>query len=662
MRQQVEHAVAGGGQPGRVGYPILACGEAAGQFQPPVVAPIAQAQRRTQRIDRIQRQPVGAVVAACPGRRAAQRPAVPGLPERTELHPGLQFHAVDTRIGHVARLEHHQPLVVDADHHPRLDEVPIVGVIARQAGVAGLAHPAQAQFDAIAGFRLQVRVGNGGVAEHHIGQAQVDVVVGRRTEAMGVVGVDRPGRVEAPDHPELGRHLAGIQAADGHARVVFDEDRVGPRVEPVPVHAQARHQAQATVGQAHLVLGEQPDPGGFADREVAHREHIRQHRAAGRAGAEIGLHAIAQLFGPGPRCIHAPGQVVAGTGAFQGLVHGRQQPVGALVELEAALPADVAAAPLIGVLGGLAVLPVDLPAQAVGQAAGDALHLVQQRNPLPALVVVAVQGAGGGGDHRQRIGLRIVLVAFHGQAQALAVGRGEHQLGQHAGAVALLRIGGSAGGTAAAVVALVFGLLAAAPVQHHHRAPALAAQRGGGAGRQAAPVAFIAELQPDVAVLARDQVVDRIAGHERDHAAERIRAVQGAGRAAHDLHLLERVQVDEIAVGVGVAADQEGIGHGDAIGLDPHPVSVQAADAEPAQAEAADAGGHRHARFVAHQVLDVAGQGLVQALAVDHVHRGGHVHDRPFGAGGGDLDAGEFVHGRGGIGIRTGGGVRAGRG
>ena len=241
----------------------------------------------------------------------------------------------------------------------------------------------------------------------------------------------------------------------------------------------------------------------------------------------------------------------------------------------------------------------------------------------------------------QHLGVGLVLVAFHGQAEALVRARREHQLRQQAAAVAFLRIGGC-GAAGAADLAHVLGLLALAMAYRHQSRPAFAAERRGGAAEQAVPVALVAELEAEVAVLAVLEVIRGILGDEGDNAAERVGAVQRTGRAAHYLDALERVEVDEVAVGVGEAADRERVRHRDAVDLDAHAVAAEAADADVAEAEAAGAVGHGDAGLVAEQVLEVADQQLVHALAFDHVDRVRHVGDGALGAGGGDHDAAEF--------------------
>ena len=360
-----------------------------------------------------------------------------------------------------------------------------------------------------------------------------------------------------------------------------------------------------------------------------------------------------------------------GHAAAERLAEVRLQAVHALLEMEPAL-ADVLQgrrrqpALLDGVLGGLALLAVDLPIDGVGETAIQ-IDLVRQRHPL-ALLVVACGDAGIGGAgqrlqplRRQQVGVRMVLFALQRQLQALRCGRREHQLGQHAAAGAILRVGRGAAAAHAFDLAHVAHFLALATADRRHARPALAAEGDGGARAQAIPLAVVAEPQSGVGILARLQVVRRILGHERNGAAQRVGAVQRAGGTAHDFDPLEGVDVDEIAVGIGEAADREGIRHGDAVGLDAHPVAAEAADADVADAEAAIGLADGDSGFVAEQVLEVADQVLVHLRAVDLVDGGGHVGDGAFGAGG-DHDHAIEVAGVVGAAVRMGRGCGLGVG
>src|SRR6185437_4094403 len=208
--------------------------------------------------------------------------------------------------------------------------------------------------------------------------------------------------------------------------------------------------------------------------------------------------------------------------------------------------------------------------------------------------------AGGGGavDRGQHVGIGVVFVAFHGQAETLVFAGRIDQLGQAAATIAVLRVGRGARVVVAAHIALVVGFLALAVVDVDHAAPVFATEGAGDAAEQALPLAVVAEFQADVAVLAILEVISRILGDEGNYAAKCVRAVQRTRRPAHDLHALERVQVGEVAVGVGERADVEAGRHGDAIGLDAHAIAIQAADADAAEAETGGTAADRQARLV----------------------------------------------------------------
>ena len=197
-----------------------------------------------------------------------------------------------------------------------------------------------------------------------------------------------------------------------------------------------------------------------------------------------------------------------------------------------------------------------------------------------------------------------------------------------------------------------------------HARPAITASGDGGASEQAVPVGFVAELQADMAALAASQIVFGIFGAERHHATQRVGAVQRAARATQHLDLLQGVEIDEIAVGVGETADRERVRHRDAVGLDQHAVAAEPADADVADAETPETRRHRDARLVAEQILEVAHQTFVHRLAVDHIDSVRHIGQGARRARGDDDFAVEFMNdaaavgGRGAVGrdgFRSGG-------
>src|SRR3546814_4026984 len=74
------------------------------------------------------------IVATRPGGGGTQRPAVHRRRQRAEVDPAAELDAADARVGHVARLEHHQPGIVEADEGERLDEVLVAVVVGGQTG------------------------------------------------------------------------------------------------------------------------------------------------------------------------------------------------------------------------------------------------------------------------------------------------------------------------------------------------------------------------------------------------------------------------------------------------------------------------------------------------------------------------------------------------
>ncbi len=119
-----------------------------------------------------------------------------------------------------------------------------------------------------------------------------------------------------------------------------------------------------------------------------------------------------------------------------------------------------------------------------------------------------------------------------------------------------------------------------------------------------------------------------IEGGERDHARQRIGAMDGGRGPAHDLDLLQEAQARGVARGVGKASHAVALREPDAVDGHLHAVAVETADVEVAEAEAGGAVLDRHARLVAEQVAHVAGDLAEGVLPVDHGHRRGHGVDR----------------------------------
>lgn len=440
------------------------------------------------------------------------------------------------RASDVLRLVHHQAVIVETDETHRFDEVVVPVVVAGQAGVDGVARIPRAELQPVAGLRLKVRIRDGGVTELHIGESDVDVVVRRRAEAARIAAEQRPVRSELPHHAQLRRHTGLADVGQYHARIVAGEDRILLGIEAVVVDAQAGHQAERAVSEADLVLHVECGGGGLADGEVAHRKDVRQHHRRADAGQRERPQAIALLPRLGARQIDAVCQLVA-YAITEGLADIGLQSVCALVEIELAL-ADVAQrrrrqhALFARVLRGFAVLPVDLPVQAVGEGGFEPVPCVRERQARTRLVIARRDRSVGGPRQRlqaalgQQVGVGRVLVAFDGQGELLVLVRREHQLAQQAAAVALLRIGLRARTADAAHTPLVLGFLALAVADIDQPAPALTTEGGGCAAEQPAPTTVVAETDAEIGVLAVMQIVGRILRDERHNATECVRAVQ----------------------------------------------------------------------------------------------------------------------------------------
>src|SRR3546814_16036922 len=89
----------------------------------------------------------------------------------------------------------------------------------------------------------------------------------------------------------------------------------------------------------------------------------------------------------------------------------------------------------------------------------------------------------------QYVGVGAVLVAFDGEPEALVGRRLEHQLGEQAAAVAVLRVGSGTRAALAADLAPVLRRLALAMIDHRHARTAPAAERGRGPGLPSLPPA-----------------------------------------------------------------------------------------------------------------------------------------------------------------------------
>ncbi|MCY1490329.1 hypothetical protein D9M68_240850 [compost metagenome] len=291
---------------------------------------------------------------------------------------------------------------------------------------------------------------------------------------------------------------------------------------------------------------------------------------------------------------------------------------------------------------------VELPFQLIGKGRVQ-FQLVLQAD---AFAIGAVPGVAGGdqgiaehaaakgsgvqvGGFAQHAGIDVVLEALVGQLQAVVAGVVPAELGQQVVGGEVLRVGFLAGIAQAATAAEGFSFVAAAAAEVEH-----AVQRAlaGGEGRAAQPAVVgtaVAGLEAGVGVVIFIQVVGGILGQEAHRATDGVAAVEGRGRAADDLHLLDDVRIDVIAPRIEEGAEVEGIRYGNAIHLGQHAIAAYAANGEPGQAEAAAGAAHRDARLIAHQVADVVHVLLIDIALGLRGHRVRHLVEALLAAGGG---------------------------
>ncbi|MNO87781.1 hypothetical protein D3C76_792080 [compost metagenome] len=329
---------------------------------------------------------------------------------------------------------------------------------------------------------------------------------------------------------------------------------------------------------------------------------------------------------------------MAGVAQLEALVHLRvQRPQLFLVLRVAGAVAQAAGAEafLEGFLADLAILMAQLPLHLVGQRAAD-LEAVVQADALAVGAVGGQRTVDGAGDVAEHVGVGVVGVALVGQLYTVAFLVVPADLGQQVVGVEVHRVGVFAGRADAAAAAEGFGFVAAAAADGEQAVDRAAAAGEGRAAQPGFVGAVEAGLEAGVDVVAVSQVVGRVLGDEAHRAADGVAAVQRAGRAAEDLDALHGVEVDVVAARVEERAEGEGGGHADAVDLGQYAVAVDAADVEAGQAEAAPRAADRHARLVAHQILDVVRVGAVDVLFRLHGHGAGDGVDRLLGAGGGD--------------------------
>ena len=359
---------------------------------------------------------------------------------------------------------------------------------------------------------------------------------------MRVIAEYRPLVVEAPYAAQLGRYAGFSQPGYRHARIVLGEDVVQGGIQFVVIHAQAGDQAEFSIGKIHLILHIHADLGGLGDREVTHRKTVLSHHVADHAGGQVGGSTVALALAVADRGIQAIGQVMHHFTRIESLEEGALQSIQALVEVVLHHPARVVAAQLEGALGGFAVLPIDLPVQAVGEADFQRIDFMLQGDARTGLVVTAglVQDAGGktAGACTTGVGINAaaVFVGIHHQLEALVFAGRVDQLAQQAATVIAHRIGRGAQHRPAGwprlrqlgtvVLALVLHFTALAMPGHDHATPMLATECRGRAAEQALAFTLVPQLEAEVGVLALFQIIGRILGDISDHAAQRIGTIE----------------------------------------------------------------------------------------------------------------------------------------
>ncbi len=389
-------------------------------------------------------------------------------------------------------------------------------------------------------------IGDGGIAELQIGEADVDVVVRRRAEAVGILRVGRPGAGDVVGQTQLGRDRAVGDADRGGVAAGLAVAGVVVRAEAVVVVTHRRNQGQA-LADGDLVLHISTALQGQAHREVARREGIRRDLLGADAGELVGLQAVAHFAGAAGLEVQAIGQQVMSGAGGEAAAQGAVEADHVLLETEITLDQQGRGRAADGLiprfhrgLPGQAVAAVEPQHGAVVPAAVAQLGLAAQAQRT--LRVVTVLGLGvddveagrradgsaeiAAADAAQHIGVAAALGAAEDQAvsRVLAI---EHALGQKVVVVVILRIGLGAGLVPLADVATVVQLLTVAPVEQQHPGISLAAEGAEHGFRRAVVDAVAPRLAQRLPGLAGIEIILRVLGGEADHAADGIRAVQG---------------------------------------------------------------------------------------------------------------------------------------
>jgi hypothetical protein len=163
-----------------------------------------------------------------------------------------------------------------------------------------------------------------------------------------------------------------------------------------------------TVEQQDFVLDEQRVLGGFAQREVANRKHVRQDRGRHHAGDAVALQTIAQLGSVGSQPLAAPGHAVFDAAGLEGLPSCELDAGQILIEAEAALARHRRTrsaggdrrAILLRILGGGGLLHVGVRAQTIERTDVVQRPLEAATVPLAAVFALEALGDDGAGSRR----------------------------------------------------------------------------------------------------------------------------------------------------------------------------------------------------------------------------------------------------------------------
>ena len=160
---------------------------------------------------------------------------------------------------------------------------------------------------------------------------------------------------------------------------------------------------------------------------------------------------------------------------------------------------------------------------------------------------------------------------------------------------------------------------------------------GDGGGFQPAFIGrAVTGFQARANIVARLDDVVRVERVIADGAANGVAAVQHRRRATEDLDAFDDFRVDVIALGLGVRTVEETVRHFDAVNLSQDAVAVDAADVVTADAATLTGAADRHARLIAHQILDGIDVVAIEFFTGVHGDSAWHAVHRLFLAGGAD--------------------------